>query len=83
MEQLQGNKTITITAASGQKIGYLDTAGALDGAATIEKGKTLYVHGWTADTVAGAPVQTVTVLIDGSNVGMGGSVLFPYARSNP
>jgi hypothetical protein len=60
-------KTVNITA--GQEIGYVDMAGDVQGGATVAQGGTLYVRGWAADTASGAPVQSVTVLVDGSSVG--------------
>jgi uncharacterized repeat protein (TIGR01451 family) len=66
---LVGTRTINLTAAGGQQIGFVDMAGDAQGGATVAKGATLYVGGWAADTSSGAPVQGVTVLIDGSNAG--------------
>ena len=86
--QLLGTKTITISTQGGQEIGYVDVAGDSSGNATITKGGTLYVRGWAADTVSGAPVQSVTVKIDGGSVGaatLGGSrpdVAQVYGRSD-
>jgi hypothetical protein len=57
----------TITA--GQEIGYLDMAGDAQGGGTVSQGGTLYVRGWAADTISGAPVQSVAVIVDGMNVG--------------
>src|SRR5260370_4689745 len=54
---------------SGQEIGCEDLAGNSDGSGTVAKGATLYVAGWATDTVSGAPVQSVTVFVDGGNVG--------------
>ena len=36
---------------------------------TLPRGGTLYVRGWAVDTATGAPVQNVTVFVDGSPVG--------------
>lgn len=65
--QLSGSRTVTIKA--GQEIGFLDSAGDANGKATIAKGGTLYVSGWAADTGTGAPVQSVTIFVDGKSVG--------------
>jgi hypothetical protein len=54
---------------SQQEIGFVDSAGAANGAATVAQGSTLYAGGWAADTVGGAPVQSVTVYVDGNNTG--------------
>jgi hypothetical protein len=64
-----GSRTVTITTTSGQEIGSVDLAGNSNGSGTVTKGATLFVAGWAADTVSGAPVQSVTVFVDGSNVG--------------
>ncbi|HEY6390463.1 MAG TPA: glycosyl hydrolase family 17 protein [Bryobacteraceae bacterium] len=61
-----GSRTINI---QGQEIGALDIAGNASGGSTVVKGSTLYVMGWAADTAAGAPVQSVTVFVDGASVG--------------
>lgn len=65
--QLVGSRTITITA--GQELGHLDSAADANGNATIAQGGTLYVGGWAADTGTGAPVQSVTIFVDGNRVG--------------
>jgi hypothetical protein len=62
------NDTTTIITA-GQEIGSLDTVGDSNGLATIAQGQTLFVRGWAADTITGAPVQSVTIKIDGVSVG--------------
>ncbi|MDP8983202.1 MAG: S8 family serine peptidase [Acidobacteriota bacterium] len=63
------NRTVNITAGGGQETGYVDMAGDTQGGANVPKGATLFVRGWAADTASGAPVQSVTVLIDGNSVG--------------
>jgi hypothetical protein len=65
---LAGSKTVNIT-AQGQEIGSVDIAGNASGVGTVVKGATLYVFGWAADTATGAPVQSVTVFVDGAGVG--------------
>jgi hypothetical protein len=59
-----GSRTINITL--GQVIGSLDLAG---GSGNVAKGLPLIVVGWAADTASGAPVQSVTVFVDGNSVG--------------
>jgi hypothetical protein len=49
--------------------GYVDAAGDSSWAPYVAKGEPLYVGGWAADTVGGAPVQSVTILVDGVSVG--------------
>jgi len=67
---LAGSKTVNITTqGQGQEIGFLDIAGDAGGNATVVRGNTLYASGWAADTATGAPVQSVTVLVDGNSVG--------------
>jgi hypothetical protein len=66
--QLSASRTVTIT-AQGQEIGSVDIAGNANGNATVTKGNTLFVFGWAADTATGAPVQSVTIFVDGSSVG--------------
>jgi uncharacterized protein (TIGR03437 family) len=67
---LVGSKIVNITAnIAGQEIGFLDRAGDVNGAATVTKGNTLYAFGWATDTATGAPVQSVTVLVDGNSAG--------------
>lgn len=63
--------------------GSVDVAGDGTGAATLPQGGTLYVGGWAADTVDGAPVQTVTVFVDGASKGEAvlGSVRSDVARA--
>ena len=71
-----GSKTITVQAGGGSEIGYVDAAGDSTGATTLAQGGTLYVRGWAADTSSGAPVQSVTVFVDGNSKGtatLGGS----------
>src|SRR5260370_105224 len=63
---LVGSRTVTI---QGQVIGVVDIAGNASGNGTVIKGNPLYVLGWAADTAAGAPVQSVTVFVDGVSVG--------------
>jgi hypothetical protein len=65
---LVGSRTVNIT-TQGQEIGSVDLAGNASGVGTVGKGQTLYVFGWAADTAAGAPVQSVTVFVDGNSVG--------------
>jgi uncharacterized repeat protein (TIGR01451 family) len=62
-------RTVNITSGGGQAIGFLDMAGDAQGGATLAKGATLFVRGWAADTVSGAPVQSVTVFVDGTSAG--------------
>ncbi len=64
---LVGTRTITIT--GGQEIGFVDMAGDVQGGATVSQTGTLYVRGWAADTATGAPVQIVTVFLDGTAAG--------------
>jgi hypothetical protein len=66
---LSGSKTVNITAAQGQEIGFVDMAGNASGVGSVGKGQTLYVRGWAVDTASGAPVQSVTVFVDGNSVG--------------
>ena len=61
--------TVSITSGGGQEIGYVDMAGDAQGGSTVAQSGTLYVRGWAADTVSGAPVQSVTVFVDGNSVG--------------
>ncbi len=85
---LTRTRTVTITMTSGQEIGFVDMAGDAQGGGTVAQAGTLYVRGWAADTSTGAPVQTVTVLIDGNSVGnatLGGArpdVASAYSRSD-
>ena len=65
---LVGSRTANIT-TQGQEVGALDIAGDVTGDATVVKGAPLYVLGWAADTVGAAPVQSVTVFVDGNRVG--------------
>jgi hypothetical protein len=69
--QLSGIRTITISnqAPPGQEIGSLDLAGDSAGNLTLFKGAPLFVRGWAADTVNGAPVTSVTISVDGTSVG--------------
>ena len=78
--QLTSTKTLTITGQAavtgpsvqpggGQEIGYVDQAGDANAVPTLPRGGTLYVRGWAVDTAGGAPVQNVTVFVDGSPVG--------------
>ena len=62
-------KTIDVTTEVAKEIGSLDAAGDANGRETVMKGGTLYVRGWAADTVSGAPVKSVAIYIDGSSVG--------------
>jgi len=64
---LAGSKNITIT--SGQEVGVVDVVGDSVGNPTLSTSGTLVVRGWAADTATGAPVQSVTVLVDGVSVG--------------
>jgi hypothetical protein len=66
--QLSASRTVNIT-AQGQEIGSVDIAGNANGSATVTKGNTLFVFGWAADTATGAPVQSVTIFVDGGSVG--------------
>jgi len=68
---LSGSKTINITSPNGgrQTVGFVDTAGDANGMPVVIRGNTLYVQGWAADNVSGAPVLNVTVFIDGFGVG--------------
>jgi len=68
---LTGSKIVNITLqAAGQEIGFVDIAGATNGTSTsVVQGGTLLVRGWAADTATGAPVQSVSVFIDGLFVG--------------
>ncbi|MDP8979506.1 MAG: carbohydrate binding domain-containing protein, partial [Acidobacteriota bacterium] len=59
----------TTIVPAGTQIGFVDMAGDAQGGATLAKGATLYVRGWAADTALGAPVQSVTVFVDGVSVG--------------
>jgi hypothetical protein len=65
---LVGAKVFTVTAA-GQVLGYTDVAAGASGNTTIVRGATLFVRGWAADTLGGAPVQSVSVFVDGINFG--------------
>jgi N-acetylmuramoyl-L-alanine amidase len=76
--QLAASRTVNIT-AQGQEIGVVDLAGSASGVGTLTKGSTLYVFGWAADTATGAPVQSVTVFVDG---GSGGTATLGLARSD-
>jgi hypothetical protein len=69
--QLPGTNTITIStqAGAGQEIGSLDAAGDSAGNPTVFRGAQLFVRGWAADTVTGAPVTTVRIFVDGTSVG--------------
>jgi N-acetylmuramoyl-L-alanine amidase len=69
--QLVGTKTVTISnqAAGGQEIGILDAAGDSAGNSNVFKGAPLFVRGWAADTVSGAPVTSVTIYVDGTSIG--------------
>ncbi len=66
----------------------MDMAGDIQGGTSVSQGGTLYVRGWAADTVSGAPVTSVTVFIDGTSHGnatLGGSrpdVASAYSRSD-
>ena len=62
-------KTINVTTQGAKEIGSLDMAGDTNGGGTVVKGGTLYVRGWAADIVSGAPVESVAIFIDGSSVG--------------
>ena len=55
--------------SGGPPAGFVDLAGDLQGGTTVAKGGTLYVRGWAADTASGAPLQSVTVYVDGSSAG--------------
>jgi uncharacterized repeat protein (TIGR01451 family) len=59
----------TTIVPAGQEIGFVDLAGDAQGGASVPKGATLYVQGWATDTAAGAPVQSVTVSIEGNSAG--------------
>ena len=67
--QLVGNKTINILTTQAQEIGFVDLAGDVSGVSTVSQGQILFVEGWAADTAAGAPVQSVTVFVDGISMG--------------
>src|SRR5260370_874900 len=54
---------------AAQVVGSLDIAGNTSGGSTVVQGSTLWVAGWAADTQTGSPVQSVTVFVDGANVG--------------
>src|SRR5260370_651679 len=54
---------------AAQVVGSLDIAGNTSGGSTVVQGSTLWVAGWAADTRTGSPVQSVTVFVDGANVG--------------
>ncbi|MGA8030355.1 MAG: CHAP domain-containing protein [Bryobacteraceae bacterium] len=74
--KLSASKMITIQSVVGQEAGYIDAAGDPNGVPTVTPGATLYISGWAADTVTGAPVQTVTLYVDGASEGtaiLGGS----------
>jgi hypothetical protein len=69
---------ITVAATStGPPFGSLDRAvDATTGSTTIAQSDNLLVSGWAADPHDGAPVSSVTILIDGNQVGtatLGGS----------
>jgi hypothetical protein len=64
---LPGSKIINVVA--GQEIGVVDLAGNVDGTTAVTKGNTLRVAGWAADTATGAPVQSVTIFVDGNSAG--------------
>src|SRR5260370_12146210 len=49
--------------------GCSEQAGNAAGGSTVVEGSTLWVAGWAADTQTGSPVQSVTVFVDGANVG--------------
>ena len=66
---LTGNRKVNITMGAGQEIGVVDLAGDAQGGSTFSRSGSLYVQGWAADTASGAPVQTVTVFVDGISVG--------------
>src|SRR5438552_15200867 len=57
-------KTINVTTQGGRETGGFDMAGDVNGGETVVRGATLYVRGWAADTVSGAPVKSVTILMD-------------------
>ncbi len=67
---LTGTRTFTVSAGGGQEIGFVDMAGDAQGGSTVGKGATLFVRGWATDTVTGAPVQSVTVFVDGNSAGL-------------
>src|SRR5260370_3013459 len=52
-----------------KEIGCVDMAGDANGNGTMTKGTMLRVAGWAADTATAAPVQNVTVFVDGNSVG--------------
>ena len=68
-ESLGEGKTIEVTTQGGKEIGSLDIAGDANGNGVIAKGGILLVAGWAADTIAGAPVGSVAIFVDGQNVG--------------
>jgi hypothetical protein len=49
-------------------LGFVNTTG-YPSAERLVQGQALDVSGWAADTVSGAPVQNVTVAVDGISVG--------------
>ncbi|HEX4006891.1 MAG TPA: NHL repeat-containing protein [Acidobacteriaceae bacterium] len=67
-----GPKTITVAAApvDGPPFGSLDKAeDSATGSATVSQSDGLLVSGWAADHHDGAPVSSVTILIDGAAAG--------------
>jgi hypothetical protein len=67
-----GTLQITVGTASANTppFGSLDSAvGATTNSSTVPQGTNLVVSGWAADQQDGAPVNHVTILIDGSSIG--------------
>jgi hypothetical protein len=68
-KHLYGTKTITVS-AGGPPFGSIDSAvDATTGTTNVGQSDSLKVSGWAADAMQGAPVSTVTILIDGTAVG--------------
>jgi Bacterial Ig domain len=51
------------------EMGFVDLVGDIHGADTLPASGNLYVSGWAADTAKGAPVDRVTVYVDGASAG--------------
>jgi hypothetical protein len=72
-----GARTITVSAGSPPFGNFESAIDATTGTTTVSQSDNLKVSGWAADVVQGAPVSTLTVLIDGTAVG---NATLGYAR---
>jgi hypothetical protein len=67
----RGNHTFIQADPGGGGIGSISAAGDESGSPVVSMAGTLFVRGWVAERLNGAPLENVVVSVDGMNVGVG------------